>query len=194
MNLKKISKFLVIILLAFGTLSACSDISEPTKENTDPVSDLDNENNREGLADYSVCENNDVLFLERENGANGKFNLAGKIISFDGPEPWADDSTVTFIAMEVTSGTKEAIDYFIELAKAGNTINSLKLDKLRFRLGLLENENISTTANISSFTRQKILEVMNTEEEITLNMMMPLREGAGVGGDFSFACQIDRDN
>ena len=84
--------------------------------------------------------------------------------------------------------------YFVRIVvEEGNTVNLTENEDLLFSLGeLRDNGNtFSSTANISSLAKTKILSALKTAETISLRIQVPVWVGMGAPSNFSFACAVE---
>lgn len=77
-----------------------------------------------------------------------------------------------------------------ELARSGNIVNEISNNKLFFVLGIVENNNIITSANISDETKEALLGYADTGKYIEIKITIPIYQGGGASSDFSYACEI----
>lgn len=144
--------------------------------------------------DYMACENNKFPFeLDEIGGGHGQFSLTGIVKKEMEQRPWSFDETdlISIIRMEVNNiDIPEALEYYKSMANRGNTINHISNEKLSFKLGIFENDEFSSSATISETTIEKILNAIETGEEISLNLTQAFLPGMGAPAHFSFACEI----
>ena len=101
--------------------------------------------------------------------------------------------------MKITSQEEDTpqakfYSYFVRIVvEEGNTVNLTENEDLLFSLGeLRDNGNtFSSTANISSLAKTKILSALKTAETISLRIQVPVWVGMGAPSNFSFACAVE---
>lgn len=102
---------------------------------------------------------------------------------------WGSTTTPVYVAVATSSPA-----LFEELNKErvsrGNTVNRLEGEQLLFKVGVLENGTLRSSANISERARTAIEHAVGTNERLRFSMHIPVYEGSGAPADFTFACAI----
>ncbi len=126
--------------------------------------------------------------IEGSNSA-GTITVAGTLTTKK-QKIWNEEVSVVYIVVEKTSANTDFFDYYSQIAKDGNTVNLFEENKLFYKLGILKNNELVSTATISDATREKITTALKNEQSVKLNLMIPVWGGSGAPTDFSYACVI----
>ncbi len=144
---------------------------------------------------YMICDNNKFPFkLDKIGGAHGQFVFTGTITDELEQKPWSMDETdlIPVVRMQVNhSDISEALEYYKEMANRGNTINDIEGGGLGFKLGIIDNEEFSSSAKISESAIEKIFDALESGEEISLTLTQAFLPGMGAPANYSFACEIE---
>jgi len=154
------------------------------------------------LSNEAVCEQKPRLGIDsipggdfraiNELGSAGVSVFSGPIVVRDFPF-FSQTHKAIYLSVSPFEGLlpqASFYSYFSNMADYGNTINDKDGQNLLFKLGLLENGRISSTANISPLAEAMIFEVLDSSGEVTLKIEVPLYVGAGAPENFSFACAV----
>jgi len=170
----KKTTFLSALLLTVLTFSACAQVQ--------PVQDP---------AYYLTCENNNHPFRVVDGEGYGQFTVTGPVVFTEAPAPFSEE-IVTYARISVLGSDPEAaLEYFQNMVKEGNSINSLNEWGLMFNLGLVEDGKLRSSASITPAAEQEIFASEKTNQAISLKLTVPIYEGMGAPDDFSFACAIE---
>lgn len=125
----------------------------------------------------------------------GTLKVAGKIIKKTEQASWAEEGVkVDKIYLAVNEYSKDPeksfFDCFYKLVKDGNTVNDADGEQLLFKIGILQNNKLISSASITEDLKLLILENIGSSNTLDLILSIPQYEGAGVGDEFSFACKI----
>lgn len=84
-------------------------------------------------------------------------------------------------------------NYYEGLIEYGNTVNlgSKAKTAVGFKLGILKDGKLSTTAGVSDGARESIMNALNQGTVISLTLSVPNYVGRGAPSNFSFACMIE---
>lgn len=89
----------------------------------------------------------------------------------------------------VSDEQKIYYDHYLALTKI-NGINSIDGQKLLFRLGIIKDSKLTTSADISEELKNRIVSSIDKDNLVQLKLVIPIYPGGGVGDNFSFACDI----
>jgi hypothetical protein len=150
----------------------------------------------------AVCEKTSRLGIDSIPGGDfraiNEFGSAG-VVSFSGNIVARDFSffndrfSAVYIiipSFEVETPQAEFYSYFSNMFDFGNPINDKEGQKLLFKLGLLKDGRISSTANISPLAEAMILAALVSNNDAVLKIEIPIYVGAGAPENFSFACAV----
>ncbi len=179
--------FILLTVLTLTIFSGClNDQNQELEQEEEEILDYEH---------YMVCDNNKFPFkLDEIGGAHGQFVLTGTITDELEQRPWSMDEAdlISVIRMQVEhSDMSEALEYYKEMANRGNTINDIKGEKLGFKLGIIDNEEFSSSAKISESTTKKIFDALENGEEISLTFTQAFLPGMGAPANYSFTCEIE---
>jgi len=128
------------------------------------------------------------------NDAAGTLTIKGRITQRIENASWEEGKKVTKVYLvfsdPVNSSQQVFYDHYLEMAQGGNSINRADGQQLLFRLGIKENLELITSADISSELKNRILSFIDKTDTMQLKLTIPIYEGRAVGDDFSFACLI----
>ena len=142
---------------------------------------------------YSCDFWKDKIFATTDFGASaGMVDLRGIVHSVQ-TTIW--DENVTRVYFEISPPQEESArtfyQYFLDMIREGNSVNTQESDVLQFTLGVLENEKIESSAYISDATQYRLQTALAYALPVSLRFVVPLYLGAGAPTDFSFACSIE---
>ncbi|MFA4814854.1 MAG: hypothetical protein WC924_01070 [Candidatus Gracilibacteria bacterium] len=107
----------------------------------------------------------------------GQFSMTGYVLNEKGEAPFSG-KMVDIVYLTVTNDGTDAFDYFYERAETGK-IDKLSAGQLYLKLGVLEDEILSSSAIISTQDELAILNALNSGEEVTLSLRTTLTLGQG---------------
>lgn len=124
----------------------------------------------------------------------GAVTIEAKVRRMVSPAAWEENKNVTAVFLEIVPQIKEPQKTFYEiyrsLIREGNTINQSENNLLLFKVGILEMENISSTATIMESMYTRLLQATHSGATIIANLVIPIHLGAEAPENFSFACSI----
>lgn len=206
-------KFLLLLVLVLA-LSSCSftfstddgDAKIQVKDKTDVETGIKIANKLESVP--KIClevEGNKELIakpfeVQQTEGINkgvgaGQATLSGTISSRR-EELLGETVEVVYFAVQEPAYESTGLkfyNYYDGLIESGNTVNLGSKAKIAvgFRLGILKDGKLSTTAGVSDGARESIMKVLNQAIEISLTLSVPNYVGRGAPSNFSFACMIE---
>ncbi|MBD3327778.1 hypothetical protein GF340_00575 [Candidatus Peregrinibacteria bacterium] len=122
----------------------------------------------------------------------GNFTAEGTIVLINEQKPFAADDEridVLYFVMENAPMVVEA--YYKDMVRRGNSINKIVDEKLYYRIGIMENGEIDSVADISADALNKIEDSLENETKITLDFVTEQQKGMGAPVNFSFASEIN---
>ncbi len=126
--------------------------------------------------------------------AAGSLAVSGKlrVISENVADYGGKTKPVNFIYMVVepagTDPHKTFYEHYLGLIAQGNAVNKKDGDKLLFRLGIIENNKFKTTAEVTDEVAAAIAAAAKNEDEVSLNVTIPLYPGSDAPLHFTYAC------
>lgn len=169
-----------------------ANISESKSSNTETPS-LSNSVNCDKAGAKIKEKVTDPFHIIDKNKAGGIVTLNGKVVVKTREYFGNEEIEKIFLQISKQKGDNPAgkfYSHFSQMVERGNTINSLKNDTLLFALGELKNSEFFSNADISPLAKKKIKDSLESGEEISLKMQIPIWLGTGAPSDFSFACTI----
>jgi hypothetical protein len=142
--------------------------------------------------DYQESNSNNSMVSVKDKA--GSLIVQGQILQRIEDASFEEDKKVTKAYLVFYNPVNEAQQLFYNYYSAnvanGNGINRVDDQKLLFRLGIIKDSKLITTANISDELKNRIVSLIDTDNTIQLKLIIPIYNGGGVGDDFSFACDI----
>lgn len=139
-------------------------------------------------------EANSYSSLASAKDKAGSLIVKGQILQRIEDASFEEDKKVTKVYLVFYKPVNEAqqlfYNYYSSNAANGNGINRIDDQKLLFRLGVIKDSKLITTANISDELNKRIVSLIDTNNDIQLKLIIPVYYGGGAGDDFSFACDI----
>lgn len=124
----------------------------------------------------------------------GSIVVKGQILQSIEDDPFEEGKKVTIVYFVFYNPDNVAQQLFYNYYSAnvanGNGINRIKDQKLLFRLGILNDAKLITSANINAELSNRLVSLIDTGNSTQLKLVIPIYNGAGAGLDFSFACDI----
>ena len=96
-----------------------------------------------------------------------------------------------YVYFMISDSSSDFYKYFKGMVDGGNTVNMADGEVLGFTLGVLEDGKLSTSSLVSESTQEKVLNALDTGEELSLKLAVPKYMGKGAAYNFSFACVIE---
>lgn len=115
-----------------------------------------------------------------------EFAMSGRVVSEPGEAPFSGE-TVEYVYLVVSNNSSSAFDYFYEGA---GKIDKAVGGELYLKLGVLEASDLNSSAYISEEDEAAILASMNSEGEVTLNMLSASTLGQGASASSVNVCLI----
>lgn len=115
-----------------------------------------------------------------------EFSMTGRVVSEAGEAPFSGEA-VDYIYLVVVNDDSSDFDYFYEGA---GKIDKAVEDKLYLKLGVLEAGDLGSSAYISTKDEAAILTALNSEGEVTLNMLSASTLGQGASASSVNVCLI----
>ncbi len=202
-------KFIRLVFIIFIVLSLTScrqafvnpDPIQPAKSETVSTNVLPSENTstNDFCSDYP--ENAELLkepFHKLDNGeVAGYATLSGKVKSRN-EDVYGETVEIVYFMMEEPRFESSNHDFYNHWNEENISSNpDLQNSDPRlgtgipFRIGIIENSDLSTTASISDITKQAILNSLENNAQISLTFSIPRYIGRGAPANFSFACMIE---
>lgn len=128
--------------------------------------------------------------------AAGTLEIQGRILSRVENAAYDSDTEgkVTQVYLTFSEPTNDSqqifYDHYMATARPNNSINETDGEQLLFRLGLKENFDLTTSADISDSLRKRLVSLIDKTDSVRLKITIPIYPGMGVGDDFSYACDI----
>ncbi|MBU2080730.1 hypothetical protein KJ669_00985 [Patescibacteria group bacterium] len=151
---------------------------------------------RSFLSNQATCSTTepDVLrvinepFRVTDSRGAGTAMVEGQIVSRD---TTILGERVTAVYLQVASSSPSSFSsYNSERVERGNTVNRVEENRLLYKLGILTDGTLESSAAISERARSAIEQALTNNEEITLLIQAPLYEGTEAPTDFTFACSV----
>lgn len=128
----------------------------------------------------------------------GNLTVSGKIVQRTDSKSYDEAQQSTKVYLEIANPTNDAqqefFDYYAAKIVNGNGINKIEEQKLLFGLGVLENAQLITSADLDEELKNLIISTIDTNNILELNLTIPIYVGGGVGDGFSFACKISQND
>ena len=142
--------------------------------------------------DYQEVNSNNSMVSVKDKA--GSLIVKGQILQRIEDASFEEGKKVTKVYLVFYNPVNEAQQLFYNYYSAnvanGNGINRVDDQKLLFRLGIIKDSKLMTTANISDELENRIVSLIETDNAIQLKLIIPIYNGGGAGDDFSFACDI----
>ena len=126
--------------------------------------------------------------------AAGSLVLKGRVVQRVKDAAFSDNGeqvTQVYLVFDNPINDEQKIyyDHYSELA-GRNGVNTVDNQKLFFSLGVIENSELKTSANISEKIKNHIVSSIDKDNLVQLKLTIPIYRGTGVTDYFSFACDI----
>lgn len=134
-----------------------------------------------------------VIAKEASEQGYGYAAVDGKVM-VQKEEVWGEIHEKVYLIVEepATEGPwKNFVDYFMKLVEEGNTVNTAFNGNVVFGLGIYDNDQFLTTADISDKAEAKIVQGIESGERIHLTLTIAEYLGRGAPAEFTFACKIE---
>jgi hypothetical protein len=121
----------------------------------------------------------------------GNFTAEGTIVLINEQKPFAADDEridVIYFVLENVPMVVEA--YYKDMVRMGNSINKIVDKKLYYRIGILENGEVDSVADISADALSRIEDSLENETTISLEFVTEQQKGMGAPVNFTFASKI----
>ncbi len=155
------------------------------------------ESDSEEENDYSTfCSKWKDIEFATINKEAGSVDVTGTIITKLENAPFVENEKVTNVyfvvsKLEIEDENQQLFyNYYMKKVKNGNAINDVDGENLLFKLGIIEEEKLISTSEISDNLKSQIISIANTGDSINLRLTIPVYEGGGAPASFSFACEI----
>jgi outer membrane murein-binding lipoprotein Lpp len=169
-------------------------VEQDQTNNTDSVSSFTN-NSAVTSCDFWKDRTYGKVYTDVEGSdAAGTLVIKGRIIQRVEDAAWEEGKKVTKVYLvfsdPVNTSQQVFYDRYLKMAQGGNSINRAEGQQLLFRIGIKENSEIITSADISNELKNRIMSFTDKADTIQLKLTIPIYGGRSVSDGFSFACLI----
>lgn len=126
--------------------------------------------------------------------AAGTLAIKGRIIQRVENASWEEGKKVTKVYLvfsdPINPSQQVFYDHYLKMAQGGNLINRADGQQLLFSLGIKENSELTTDADISNELKDRLISFIDKTDIIQLKFTIPVYVGRSGGDESCFACAI----
>lgn len=100
----------------------------------------------------------------------GSFTMKGTVVSETAAAPFSGEA-VEYVYLVVSDDDSTAFDYFRSYAEKNDSINKMVEGKLYFKLGVLKEGSLESSADVSQETEDKILSGLSGDGLVELTLL-----------------------
>lgn len=126
-------------------------------------------------------------FRIEDSAGIGQFSFTGTVTQMEVSAPFSGE-IMTAIYLEVANDESEAYRYFY--TKADGTVDDISENGILFKLGILNGEDLISSASMDAETKSAILAALQTGENLTLTMLAAIQSGHGMSAEEVNPCLI----
>lgn len=183
-------KTLLLAAALVGCTSPSTPLPEPEPEPVTEVNDasasLDPQLCIDHLNDPTLKVDAEPFRIEDSTGI-GQFSFTGTVTQREVSAPFSGE-IMTAIYLETANNESEAYRYFYN--KADGTVDDISENGILFKLGVLNGEDLSSSASMDAETKAAILAALQTGETLTLTMLAAIQLGHGMSAEEVNPCLI----